>query len=116
MKTILTFEQLPEAVTMLTNEVSEMKRLLLNKQEQSSTEQPEQWLDLNELIKYDPEKRTKPTWYSKISKGEVPYHKKGKKLYFLKSEIDAWLRTGKCKSNAEIEAEARTYLLKNKKG
>ena len=110
----LTFDQLPKAVTMLTKEVSELKHLLINEQEQKSTEQPEKWLDLNELIKYDPEKRTKPTWYSKISKGEVPYHKRGKKVYFLKSEIDAWLKAGKCKSNAEIEAEAEEYL-SNKK-
>ena len=87
-----------------------------SKQEQTPTEQPEKWLDLNELIEYDPEKRTKPTWYSKISKGEVPYHKRGKKVYFLKSEIDEWLKAGKCKSNAEIEAEAEAYLSNNKKG
>lgn len=112
----VTFENLPNAVTMLTKEVSELKRLLIEKQKQIPTEQAEQWLDLNELIEYDPEKRTKPTWYSKISKGEVPYHKRGKKVYFLKSEIDAWLKAGKCKSNAEIEQEAEAYLSNNKKG
>ena len=76
----------------------------------------EVWLDLNDLIKYDPEKRTKPTWYSKISRNEVPYYKRGKKVYFLKSEIDEWLRQGKCKSNSEIEEESSSYLLRNKKG
>ena len=80
-----------------------------------TTEQPEQWLDLNDLIKYDPEKRTKPTWYSKTSRNEVPYYKRGKKIYFLKSEIDEWLKQGKCKSNAEIEQEAEAYLSNNKK-
>jgi excisionase family DNA binding protein len=79
-----------------------------------TSQQPKQWLDLNELIKYDPEKRTKPTWYSKISKGEVPYHKRGKKVYFLKSEIDDWLKQGKRKTIQEIEAEADEYL-SNKK-
>ena len=112
----LTFNDLPEAVNRLTNEVSELKRLFIQRQAEPPTEQAEQWLDLNDLIQYDPEKRTKPTWYSKISKGEVPYHKRGKKVYFLKSEIDAWLKAGKCKSNAEIEQEAEAYLLNNKKG
>lgn len=88
-----------------------------NKQKNySPTEQPEQWLDLNELIEYDPEKRTKPTWYSKISRNDVPHYKRGKKVYFLKSEIDEWLKEGKCKSNTEIEQEAEAYLLDNKKG
>ena len=80
------------------------------------TEQSEQWLDLNDLIQYDPEKRKKPTWYSKISRNEVPHYKRGKKVYFLKSEIDEWLKQGKCKSNAEIEQEAEAYLSNNKKG
>lgn len=90
---------------------------LKNNKEESKipTNQPEQWLDLNELIKYDPEKRTKPTWYSKISKGEVPYHKRGKKVYFLKSEIDNWLKSGKQKSKEEIEQEAENYLSNKKR-
>lgn len=79
------------------------------------TEQPKIWLDLNELIKLDPEKRTKPTWYSKISRNEVPHYKRGKKVYFLKSEIDEWLKQGKCKSNTQIEQEAEAYLSNNKK-
>ncbi len=32
-----------------------------------TTEQPEQWLDLNDLIKYDPEKRTKPLGTAKFT-------------------------------------------------
>lgn len=112
----LTFDQLPYEVTMLRNEISELKHLLTKKQEQPANEQAKQWLDLNDLIQYDPEKRTKPTWYSKISKGEVPYHKRGKKVYFLKAEIDNWLKSGKQKSNAEIEAEAEAYLSNNKRG
>jgi excisionase family DNA binding protein len=112
MEHVLTFEQLPQAVIMLTKEVGELKRLLIEKQVQTPTEQLEIWFDLNDLIQYDPEKRTKPTWYSKISRNEVPHYKQGKKIYFLKSEIDEWLKQGKCKSNAEIEQEAKAYFKK----
>ncbi len=55
----LTFNDLPQAVTMLTKEVSELKRLLIEKQEHQNIEQPDQWFNLDELIKYDPAKRTK---------------------------------------------------------
>src|SRR5690554_495308 len=110
----LTFDQLPEAVSILRKEVSELTRLI--KGQQQPTESPDQWLDLNELVEYDPERRVKATWYSKISKGEVPYHKRSKKLYFLKSEIDEWLKSGRQKTNSEIEAEAHTYLVTNRKG
>ncbi len=112
----LTFDQLPKAVSMLTKEVGELKHLLTKKKEQATTEQPDQWLDLNELIQYDPEKRTKPTWYCKIHKNEVPHYKRDKKVYFLKSEIDEWLKEGKRKSNAELDQEAAMYLSNKKKG
>ena len=112
----LTFEQLPNAVTMLTREVGELKHLLTKKQEQTTTEQSEQWLDLNDLVQYDPEKRKKATWYTKTSRNEVPHYKRDKKVYFLKTEIDEWLKAGKCKSNAEIEQQAAAYLSNTKKG
>jgi excisionase family DNA binding protein len=100
--------------------LSSIESLILDLKHQPTkvepTENPEQWNDLNWLIQYDPEKRTKPTWYSKISRNEVPYYKRGKKVYFLKSEIDEWLKQGKCKSNVEIEKEAEAYLSDKKRG
>lgn len=110
------FEELPKAVTNLTKEVNEIKSLLTQKQRQETNEQTEQWLDLNELIQYDPEKRTKATWYTKIHRNEVPHYKREKKVYFLKAEIDEWLKAGKRKSNDEIEQEAEHYLYNTKKG
>ena len=65
----LTFEQLPAAVTNLTKEISEIKTLLLLKVEHQNNEKSDEWLDLNTLVKYDPAKRGKSTWYSKISRG-----------------------------------------------
>ena len=62
----LTFEQLPEAVTMLTKEVSELKRLLIEKQEQLPTDQPEQLLTIQEAAEFL--SLTVPTMYSKVSK------------------------------------------------
>ncbi len=45
------------------------------------------------------------TLYSFTSKREIPFIKKGKKLYFRKSELKNWLMEGKKKSKAEIEKE-----------
>lgn len=108
----LTFEQLPAAVTNLTKEISEIKTLLLLKVEHQNNEKSDEWLDLNTLVKYDPAKRGKSTWYSKISRGEVPYHKKGKKVFFLKSEIDNWLKSGRKLTNDEVDAAADKYFAK----
>lgn len=35
------------------------------------------------------------TIYHHVSKDEIPFHKKGKKLYFYKSELNSWIRNGK---------------------
>jgi len=110
----LTFDKLPEAVTMLTKEVSELKRLLIEKQEQTLTDQPEQFLTIDEVATLL--HLTKPTIYSKVSKGELPVMKRGKRLYFSRTELLEYVKAGRKKSNAEIEQEAKAYLLNNKKG
>lgn len=106
----LTFDQLPNAVTMLTKEVSELKRLLIEKQEQAPTEQPEQLLTVQEAAEFL--SLTVPTMYSKVSKGELPVMKRSKRLYFSRTELLDYLKDGRKKSNAEIEQEAENYLKK----
>ena len=59
---------------------------------------------------------TVPTMYSKVSKGELPVMKRGKRLYFSRAELMDYIKEGRKKSNAEIEAEAEAYLSNKKKG
>ena len=85
----------------------------LKNSKQVHNEQPtetDRWLDLNELCIYHPDKPSKPTVYGWVNAGTIPVHKGGKKLRFLKSEIDSWLRQGKKKTLAETASEAETYL------
>jgi excisionase family DNA binding protein len=51
----------------------------------------------------------KPTIYGLTCKCEIPYIKKGKKLYFIRSELVAWLNDGRQKTVKEIKAEASNY-------
>jgi excisionase family DNA binding protein len=55
---------------------------------------------------------TVPTLYSKVSKGELPFWKRDKRLYFSKSELMNWVKSGRQKTNAEIESEAGSCLKK----
>ena len=78
-------------------------------------EQPtetDRWFDLNELCIYHPDKPSKPTVYGWVNAGTIPVHKGGKKLRFLKSEIDIFLKQGRKKTLAETASEADTYLKK----
>ena len=82
--------------------------------EQPTTDQPEQLLTIQEAAEFL--SLTVPTMYSKISKGELPVNKQSKRLYFSRTELLEYLKDGRKKSNAEIEQEAKAYLLNNKKG
>ena len=86
-----------------------------NKQESKApTDQPEQLLTIQEAAEFL--SLTVPTMYSKVSKGELPVMKRSKRLYFSRTELLEYLKDGRKKSNAEIEQEAKAYLLNNKKG
>jgi excisionase family DNA binding protein len=82
--------------------------------EQTPTDQPEQLLTIQEAAEFL--RLTVPTMYSKVSKGELPVMKRGKRLYFSRNELLEYLKEGRKKSNAEIEQEAKAYLSNNKKG
>ena len=104
----LTFEQLPEAVTKLTREVSALRQLLISKEKQE--EQSEQFLTIQQAAEFLC--LTVPTIYSKVSRRKLPFMKQGKRLYFSKSELSDYLRRGKKETAAEMEAD--NYLITKK--
>lgn len=78
-------------------------------------EETEQLLTVDELAAFL--HLSKATIYSNYSKGLIPGGcKQSKRLYFDKKIITDWIKSGRKLSNAEIESEAQSYLLKNKKG
>ena len=106
----LTFEQLPKAVTILTNEISELKKLLLEKSD--SKIESNNPLKIKEVAKLT--SLTVSTLYGYVQRCEIPFHKKNNRLYFFKSEIIDWIKTGKQKTLKEIEVDV-DELLSNKK-
>jgi predicted DNA-binding transcriptional regulator AlpA len=108
---VLKFEQLPNLIADLKNEVKEMKTLLLSKGEyQQESNNP---LFIEEVAKLT--NKTVPTIYGYCQRNEIPYSKKGNRLYFFKYEIIDWLKTGKRKTIKVIRSEADSYL-SNKNG
>lgn len=56
----------------------------------------------------------KPTIYGLTHRNSIPFHKQGKKLYFLKSEIMDWIKNGKGASKPADQKELHRYLHANK--
>jgi len=76
--------------------------------------QPDSWFDIQDLCDYLPDKPAKATVYTWVRERRIPYHKQSKKLAFLKSEIDSWIKTGRQKTKAEIQSEAGEYTKSRK--
>ena len=101
----------PELETLIENSIKK----ILSAQKTEPTTEADRWFDLNELCQYLPDKPKKPTVYGWVNAGLVPVHKGGKKLRFLKSEIDNFLKQGRKKTLAETAREAELYC-KTKNG
>jgi len=60
-------------------------------------------------------KLAKPTIYGLVCHSKIPCMKKGKKLYFSKAELIAWLQQGKRKTITELQEEAKNHLINKRK-
>jgi len=106
----ISFNELPQAMAYLIQKVERLESML----SKTNLEQPDsdKWFNVQELCEFLPDKPARQTVYGWIGQRLIPYHKKGKKLQFLKSEIDAWLLGDKRQSVAELQAEAAEFVAK----
>ena len=101
----------------LDKRLSNIENLLLDikhEPQHKSQPEPDNPLNIKEVVKLTG--YTKPTLYGYCQRNEIPYHKKGNRLYFFKSEIIDWIKTGKQKTLKELQAEAEEYLSNKNKG
>ncbi len=72
----------------------------LQKQQMNNQEEGEKFFSLEEAAKFL--QLAKQTLYSFTSQRTIPFIKRGKKLYFRKSDLEKWLNEGRKQSKAEI--------------
>ena len=64
---------------------------------------PDQRMNIDKLRAYHPDCPARSTIYDRVCQNRIPVHEDGKKLRFLRSEIDQWLSDGRIKTKDEIE-------------
>lgn len=96
----ISFEDLPEAVGRLINEVSEVRKLISESQTNTKTSNKVP-IGIDEVCILTG--KVKSTIYSLVYKRSIPCYKKGKKLYFYEDEILEWINSGKRLSNSELK-------------
>lgn len=72
-------------------------------------------MDVTEAQNYIPGHPAVQTIYGWTSSGIIPYHKIGKRIYFVKSELDKWLSNGQHKSEDILSKEAEEYVKRHPK-
>ncbi len=72
-------------------------------------------MDVSEAQKYIPGHPAVQTIYGWTSNNMIPYHKVGKRIYFVKSELDAWLLKEGHKSQDDLRREAEEYVNSRRK-
>lgn len=112
----ISFNDMPQALAYLISKVDKLETLLNVSMSESYCPESDRWFNLQELCEYLPDRPARQTVYSWVGQRLIPYHKKGKKLQFLKSEVDNWLKSDKRKSLSEIQAEAEQFILAKKGG
>lgn len=106
MKEIFTFDQLPEAVSRIHEKLDNIEQILLQQQGQT-LEQDEIMPVTKAAIFLD---MAVPTVYSKVCRKEIPVNKRGKRLYFYRSELMEWIKSGRKKTADEIRQDALQHL------
>lgn len=93
-----TFDQIPKLMGKLIDKMEHIEMLL--KSLNNDPDREDQLLTITDASKLL--NLSVATLYSKVSRNEIPVCKKGKKLYFSKTELTAWIQSGKIPTNEEL--------------
>lgn len=106
------FEELPKDVSDLKKDLNKLTQIILKHFNSEIEESKDKILDIQGASSFL--NLSIATIYSKVSKGELPYMKRSKRLYFSSIDLMNYLKKGRVKSNSEIEDEVEKYLSKKK--
>ena len=84
----ITFEDLPKAMSWMMDKLNKLDSKIDSLNNIPQVRPADQWMNLKELCEYLPSHPAEQTVYGWTSCHQIPFHKRGKSIMFLKSEID----------------------------
>lgn len=98
----LTFDKIPGAIEIILQKLQNIEEVLVSrKQEEEKYDEVLNIVEAAEFLKF-----TKSTVYTKVSRGELPAFKSGKRLLFNKTELLEHLQLHKKMSSYQLKKEA----------
>src|SRR5690554_3466352 len=95
----LTFNDLPQVVAQLAGEISTLKNLIEEIRDTSQHPEPDELMTIKQAGEFL--HLTVQTLYNKVSKNEIPFMKRGKRLYFSKDKLIEYLQQGSNKMQSD---------------
>lgn len=99
-----------EAISLIPYDEAALKTLIydvvrtaLSNHEANNTPPEPEYLNIDQLREYLPQKPAKQTVYQWVHFKQIPYHKRGKSVLFKRSEIDSWISETRRTTLAEAE-------------
>lgn len=102
----LTFDQLPQAIAKIREKLEAIENLLANEKTESKFK--DEILNISQAAAFL--NLSVPTIYGRVCKHQIPVYKQGKRLYFYKSELEEWIKSGKKKTMEELLQEAEDRI------
>jgi len=96
-----TFDQIPIMMNKLHDKLEHLEKLILRIS--ITEENKDELLNVGEASKLL--NLSVATIYSKICRKEIPFNKKGKRIYFYKHELIKWIKSGRVKTYAEMKKD-----------
>ena len=105
--TNVSFENLPQAVSLLLEKVETLEQLL--KSQQNTSAPSDRPMSITEAAKFL--NLSVPTLYGFVSKRTIPFSKLGKRLYFSEAELTSWVKSGRKQTCTEIASQPAIVLI-----
>lgn len=106
----ISFENLPQAVSLLIEKVDLLEQLL--KSQQNISAPSDRPMSISEAAKFI--NLSVPTLYGLVSKRTIPFSKMGKRLYFSEAELTSWIKTGRKQTCIEMTSQSAIVLMNKK--
>lgn len=97
----ISFEEMPDMIAKISSKLESIESLLREHHQNPAMVDEDLILGVKETAEFLG--LSIQTIYSKVSRGDLPFMKRSKKLYFSKLELMDYLKQGKRVSNSEIE-------------
>jgi len=117
---IPTFDMIPLLMANLLEDTKRLSAKLdviskkISESVSSSSKNDDQRMDVTEAQQYIPGHPAVQTIYGWTSNNQIPYHKIGKRIFFVKSELDEWLKE-QHQSQEDLQREAEEFVNKKRK-